>query len=876
MRFETGTRIGVFEILEPIGAGGMGEVYRARDTRLARDVAIKTLPELSSESPEKRERFQREAQLLASLNHPHIAAIHGLELQEQLPFLVLELVPGETLADRLHRGRVPTEEALAVALQIADALEAAHEKGVIHRDLKPANLKITPEGKVKVLDFGLAKAFTETPSDPGLSNSPTLSANATRAGVILGTAAYMSPEQARGKSVDKRTDVFSFGAVLYEMLTGSRLFDSDEVSEILASVLKSEPDWSLLPEDVPSRVRELLRRCLAKDPKRRIRDMGDVRLEIEEVLARPELPAPVERPRRSGAALPIVALASVVLGGALFWNLKPAPPRAVTKFALALPRGELFSYTGRRVIAVSPSGSHIAYVANLRLNLRAMDEMESKPLPGTEGARSPVFSPDGRWIAFWAPEAMKKVAVTGGAPITLSPVPNPFGVSWSADGSIVYGQGSGGVWRVSPDGGEPQQLVELEESQRADGPEILPDGKTLLFTLASGTDWDRSEVVVQSLATGARKVVVRGGSDARYVPTGHLVYAVAGTILAVPFDLASLETRGDPAPVVQGVLRATLSTGTAHFSFSQNGTLAYVPGRGDESASLLVVDREGRVETSIENRGYLQEPRFSPDGGRIAARISEGGKSDVWILDLRGDTLARLTDRGTGEGLLWSPEGEWIVYTADRGSTGLDLYRRRADLSGTEELLLARENDQSPEAWSRDGKWLVFRDLGVRLQQSQLWVLPLGGVGEPEPLPGSAIGDWSASLSPDGRFLAYQTQENMSAAIYVRPFPGPGRRWPISTEQARAPVWSSDGSEIFYQERHSIMSAKVTTSPELEVLNRAPLFEGDFILVNPSRPWDVSSDGKRFAVNRSYLGGEGARVHVVLHWFEELERLAPR
>ncbi len=423
MSLSPGQKLGAYEILGLLGEGGMGRVYRGRDTKLGREVALKTLAGELTQDEARLRRFGREAQLLASLNHPNIAAIYGFEEDRGLRFLVLELVPGETLAELLSRGRLSVRDALEQALQIADALDAAHEKGVIHRDLKPANVKITPDGKTKVLDFGLAKAFAEEPASPELSNSPTLSAASTRAGVILGTAAYMSPEQARGKTLDKRTDVFSFGVVLYEMLSGQALFRGEEVSDILASVLRTEPDWGALPEETPSKVRELLRRCLEKDPKRRQRDMGDVRLEIEDALSRPEPEAPVERRRRTGMAMAGVALASSLVGGALFWSLKPGPLRAVTRFAMALPEGEVFSFTGRRVVAISPSGSHVAYVANLRLNLRALDQMEAKPLPGTEASRSPVFSPDGKWIAFWASQAMMKVAVTGGAPVKICPAP---------------------------------------------------------------------------------------------------------------------------------------------------------------------------------------------------------------------------------------------------------------------------------------------------------------------------------------------------------------------------------------------------------------------------------------------------------------------
>jgi len=662
MRLETGTRVGVFEVLELLGAGGMGEVYRARDTKLGREVAVKIVP---AQSPERLQRFQREAHLLASLNHTNIAAIHGLENHDDVPFLVLELVPGDTLADRLQGGRIPTAEALALALQIAEALEAAHEKGVIHRDLKPANVKVTPEGRVKVLDFGLAKAFVEDPASPELSNSPTLSAAATRDGVILGTAAYMSPEQARGKSVDKRTDVFSFGVVLFEMLTGRRLFQGEEVSDVLASVLKNEPDWAALPGDTPSRVRDVLRRCLEKDPRKRTRDIGDVRLEIEEAVSHPESVSSRESApnRPTWPLVTAFALASSLVTGGLVWNLKPNPPGNVARLSINLPPGEHFFYTGRHVLALSPSGTHLVYGASGRLNLRSLDRLDPVPLRGTEESRSPVFTP----------MAMKKVSVTGGIPITLCAAENPLGTSWGPDG-ILFGQGARGIWRVSPDGGEPEVLVAVEATQAAHGPQILPGGRHVLFTLRSGTEWDEADLVVQALDTGERKTLLRGGSDGRFVSSGHLVYANGTTLFAVPFDPTTLETRGAPAPVVEGVLRSTLgTTGDAHFSVSANGALAYIPGRGDERASFVLVDRNGRSESVVEERGYLGNPRFSPDGSKIAGLLTDGGRRDAWILDLARGTFARLHEGNLGVGLAWSPDGEWVALSSERSGTGLDV-----------------------------------------------------------------------------------------------------------------------------------------------------------------------------------------------------------
>jgi serine/threonine-protein kinase len=571
----------------------MGEVYRARDTKLQREVAIKTLPEGFAQDPERLARFQREAQLLASLNHPNIAAIYGLEESGGVRFLVLELVEGETLAERIHKGALPVEEALTLCRQIADGLEAAHEKGVVHRDLKPANVKVTPEGKVKILDFGLAKAFAgDTPIlDP--SNSPTLTAAATQAGVILGTAAYMSPEQARGRAVDKRTDIWAFGAVLFEMLAGRQVFGDEDVSMTLSKVLQREPDFDALPPSVPARISQVLRLCLRKDPKQRAGDIRDVRLALEGAFETPvpraaEPAAPALRAwQRPWAASLAVALVAVVTGLAV-WNLKPPPrlqTRPVERFVIALPPdASLVRNSPTSVIAFSPDGSHLTYVAagnrNIQqLYLRAMDAPEATPMAGTEGAYGPFFSPDGKWIGFFSGSTLKKISVSGGAAQTLCNIlDSARGGSWGPDDTIIFTPSNGpwGLVKVPSAGGEPQPFTTLQQGELSHRwPQFLPDGKTILFTIATSASHDDAQIAAQRLDSGKRKILIRGGTYARYLPagpTGYLVYYRAGTLMAVPFDPATLEPMGSPAPVVEGVM-GNPATGVAQFSFSNLGSL---------------------------------------------------------------------------------------------------------------------------------------------------------------------------------------------------------------------------------------------------------------------------------------------------------------
>ena len=612
MALSAGTRLGSYEILALIGAGGMGEVYRARDTRLNRDVALKVLPAVFAGDPDRMARFTREAQVLASLNHPNIAQIYGVEERA----LVMELVEGETL-----KGPVAIETALQYARQIADALEAAHEKGIIHRDLKAANIMITAAGVVKVPDFGLAKAADESGASGSSPNSPTLTMSPTQAGMILGTAAYMSPEQARGKPVDKRADVWAFGVVLYEVLTGRQTFTGETVTDVLASVVKEQPSLDRLP----GRVRAIVERCLQKDPRQRWQAIGDVRVEIEALLADPRGVLAAEDQRTAPRPLwkrAIPVLAAVLLSlitGVMVWRFKPSVPLTVTRFIVPLGEGQGF-FGSRIGIAISPDGTQVVYVSNARLYLRSMAELEARAIPGSEEARAttPSFSPDGRSIAFFAAadSTLRRIAVSGGATVTICPAGNPWGMTLGDEG-IVFGEGNQGILRVSPNGGKPELLAAVMNNELVAHPQILPGGQAVLFSATKGVNtWDKGQIVAQTLKSGTRKTLIDGGSAAVYVPaTGHIVYALGGTLFAVPFDVRRLEVKGGPVPIVQGVMRSMLS-GMAQFSLSHTGTLAYVPGPASLNSGqslLALVDRKGAVEALKLAPGPYGYPRVSPD-----------------------------------------------------------------------------------------------------------------------------------------------------------------------------------------------------------------------------------------------------------------------
>ena len=732
MALAAGDRLGPYEVLSTLGAGGMGEVYRARDATLKRDVALKILPDGFALDPERLARFKREAQVLASLNHSNIAAIYGFEASNPptssghvVQALVLELVEGPTLADRIALGPIPIEEALPIARQIAEALEAAHELGIVHRDLKPANVKLRPDGTVKVLDFGLAKTLEPIVGGGGdATASPTITSPAmTAMGMIIGTAAYMSPEQAKGRQADKRSDVWAFGAVLYEMLSGQRAFKGDDVSDTLAAVLRQDVDGTALPASTPAPVRRLIARCLDRDVKRRLRDIGEARIVLDDPMTLTSanvsdvLAVAPARPlwRR---AIPVVlsAIVGAGLAGTAAWDLKPAPPLTVTRLQFTLPEAQRFGGIDRRMIDISPDGTQIVFVSGGRLYIRAMSERDAKDIQGTAGyqaVKNPVFSPDGRSIAFHAhsDQTLKRIGVTGGAAVTICPADLPFGMSWGPDG-IVFAQRSRGISHVSLDSGTLDVLVDLKDGEVSESPQMLPGGRHVLFTLATGTGvnrWDSAHVVAQSVATGERKTIIPG-ADARYLATGHLVYAVGGSLFAVPFDAQRLEITGSPVLVVAGVMRASAPTGAADFSISRNGTLIYVPGTNSLApghVQLGLTDRKGKMELLKLPPGPYVAPRVAPDGAHIAFGIDDGNEATIYSFQLSGaSAMRRLTFGVNNRFPTWTANNR-VAFQSDREG---DLAIWQSVEGGAAVRLTKPEPGTShvPESWSPQHNTLLF------------------------------------------------------------------------------------------------------------------------------------------------------------------------
>jgi eukaryotic-like serine/threonine-protein kinase len=891
MTLSAGYRLGPYEILSPLGAGGMGEVYRARDGKLNRDVAIKVLPEAVAQDAQRLARFQREAQVLASLNHPHIAAIYGLEKVGNLEALVLELVEGETLAERIAAGPIPIDEVLAIARQIADALEAAHEKGIVHRDLKPANVKVTPEGKVKVLDFGLAKALTGDRSSPDQTHSPTLTAAATQAGVVIGTAAYMSPEQARGKSVDKRADIWAFGAVVYEMLSGRRAFEGETVSDTLAAILKSDPDWRALPPETPASVRRVLKRCLDRDTRTRFRDIADARVEMDEAAEpAPPVAAPaVARPRGRGAAWAVAALLAVV-GAVGWWRALSAPKPAaapLTAFAVSIPAGDLIAYDDTPILALSRDGRRLVYAgerAGARtLFLRTLGELEPRALEGTTGARSPFFSPDGQWVGFFSEGGrLKKAPVAGGpAQLICEGVAAQRGAVWADDDSIILtADYATGLSRVSARGGriEPLTKVDASKGERTHRwPDLLPSGESVIFTIGSERspgNYDDAKIALLDRKSGHIRILLEGGSMARYCPPGYLLYVRARSLLAVPFDVRRKEIVGESFPVPEKIA-GDPSSGIGYFAAGGDGSFAFVPGTVDAAESKLVLtDRKGAVtELPLPPRQY-RFPRFSPDGSRIAFSIGSGRGADdeVWTYQLSGGGLARLTFSGGNFTPIWSGDGTRLAYVSAR-ATNEGIYARPADGSGAEEWLYGDFTARLPSDWSRDGKTVLFTH-----PSNQVWVAVLKGAATRSGAPGNDShmiepSAYGGVFSPDDRWIAYAAAVSGALAeVFVQAADGSAAKFQLTTDGGGQPAWA--GNEIFFVHGPSqVRVMEVQTQPVFRAGKPEPLFEGRFELrTAPLRNWDVSPDGKQFVF---VAGGSdlGAReVDVVLNWAQELDR----
>ena len=874
-----------YQISSQLGKGGMGEVYLADDISLGRKVALKFLPETFAADPERMARFEREARLLASLNHPNIAAIYGLEQAEGKRFIVMELVEGETLAQRLSKGPLPVDESLGICKQIAEGLEAAHEKGVIHRDLKPANVMITEGDKVKILDFGLAKALSDETQSVDSSHSPTLTEAMTRPGVILGTAAYMSPEQAKGKSVDKRADIWAFGCILYECLTGKRPFEGETVTETLAAILRGEPDWQALPANVPPNIELVLRHTLERDMNKRFRDASDARVLVE---AAASSSAIFQRDSISiwnslRRALPIGALSLILVSaatGIMVWHVKPSTDtRSISRFSVSLPPGQGW-WNQFPLLALSPDGTNLAYVAiqggKRQIYLRRMDSFDVTPILGTEQAIGPFFSPDGQWLGFYISGKLMKVSVQGGNPLPLADAASYVtGASWGENGAIILAAAYGvkGLTQVPETGGSLNPVASNESGSAAlRWPHFLPGGRAILFT-AYQRNVEDSRIMVRSLKTGEEKILVDGGTDGRYVPTGHLVYARQGNLYAVPFDLERLEVRGPPGPVLQGVLQSV--EGIAHYAFSNQGTLAYIRGSVGvaEERDLVWVDRSGKEQSlGVPQRSYFN-PRLSPDGKRIALVI-QGANDEIWTYDISNRKFNRLTFQGRNITPVWTPDGKRIVFRSDRGGNGrLNLFWLPADGSSGAERLTVSDNNDAPNAFSPDGKSLIFGRI-LPTSGSDLWILPFGSKGKPFPLLETRFSEGFATFSPDGRWFAYQSDESGQNEVYVQRFPGPEGVWQVSTDGGTNPIWARSG-ELFYRNGDKMMAVEVQTTQAFRAGNPRMLFETKFAFSDIAAH-DVTADGKLFVIVKpSEKDQAPAQIQVVLNWFEELKQKVP-
>jgi serine/threonine-protein kinase len=908
MPLSIGTRLGVYELTGPLGAGGMGEVWRARDTRLQRDVAIKVLPDLLAEEPERLARLTREAQTLASLNHPNIAQIHGLEESGGVRALVMELVEGEDLSALIARGAMPFAEALPIARQIADALEAAHEQGIIHRDLKPANVKVRPDGTVKVLDFGLAKVMDPMAGASGgwnagdLTNSPTLTARATQAGVILGTAAYMAPEQARGRPVDRRADIWAFGAVLYEMLTGRRAFEGDDISITLAGVLKDDVDWRALPADLPAGVRRLLRRCLEKDPRRRLASMGDARLELEDIEPAATVsgvagaglaPTAGATAARRGLGFPValgVAAAAVLVTIGVMRSLTPAPTlpvaTGVTRLAVTLPDDSEVAETNRVPLALSPDGSMLVFVARRegaqQLYLRRLTERDAVPLPGTEGAAMPFFSPDGQWIAFFAQGKIKRMAVGGAAmQIVASEVVDPRGGAWGSDGNIYYAPtNTSGLFKVPAAGGTPTALTTLDPEKDEIShrwPQVLPDHQWILYTIWTGPGMDERRVVVQSLLTGERHDLLPGGDSARYLASGHLLYARTDNLFVIPWRPGVTDLSG-AVPVTLPEHPRLEQEGAAAYDVSSSGTLVYLPGGPTRYSQRVVwVDQAGHTEPlPIPDRDYASVA-ISPDGRRAAIQINEG-TIGIWMYDFERHTLTPFpTGAGSSQAPVWTPDGRRILYRATRHGQR-DIYVKASDGTGDETRLTAGlGRSLTPTSISPDGQWLVFSGLGGSVRSENLiWRLRLDGASKPEPMLPSADQLADGQISPDGRFMAYASGISGRQEIYVMPFPGPGASQQVSVGGGYEERWSPDGRILYFQNREHLMAVDVTPDNPPRFGQPRALHEGRYRRgANGNTPWSLSPDGRRFLRVQQAEPDRGfEQIDVVLGWADEVKRMA--
>ncbi|MFN7934171.1 MAG: protein kinase [Bryobacteraceae bacterium] len=883
-----------YRITGKLGEGGMGAVYRATDTKLNRDVAVKVLHDAFAHDADRLMRFTREAQVLASLSHPNIASIFGIEEHA----IVMELVEGPTLADRIEAGKIPQDEALRIACHVAEALEAAHEKNVIHRDLKPANIKVTPEGTVKVLDFGLAKLADprETAEKSHLAPTIVKGQSPTMAGMIMGTAEYMSPEQAAGKPVDKRTDIWAFGVVLWEMLAGRRMFTGENVVHILADVLRAPIDLSGLPNETPQAIRGLLLRCLDRDMKSRLRDIGEARLAIEKYLANPASDAvPSTRPAASAvqsktawAAAAVMGLIAAI-GGVIWWSTSRPIDRPLIQLEVDLGADvSLGSPVGPNVI-LSPDGSRLVFVSKSRLLTRRLDQPKAIELPGTEGAFAPFFSPDGQWIAFFAASKLKKISVEGGSPIVLCDVPSGRGGTWGEDHNIIASLDQGSGLSLIPDtGGVPQPLTEITQREsRHRWPQILPGGKAVLFTASSSMGVD-GRIEVLFFKDRRRVTVQQGAIYGRYVPgpnrffssaAGHLLYVSKSTLFAVPFDPDTATRLGTAAQVLQDVANVPVN-GSAQFDFSQSGTLVYRNGGDTATVTLQWLDGAGKLQPLSVKSGHYGYPRISPDGKLVALTEASEGSNNIVTYDWQRDAKTRVAG-GVSSNAVWSQDGRYLVF---RSETGISW--ARADGSSNPEPLTNSKFAQIPSSYAPDGKRLAFTQQGSN--GLDIWIVPVednGKVlraGQPEAFLQTPANEMNPAFSPDGRWIAYRSFESGTGEIYVRSFPDNGSKWQVSNSGGVVAVWAPNGRELFWRTtEQQIMVAGYTVKGDSFVPDKPRLWsERRLADTSVLQNMDIAPDGKRLLVLMPAEGPEAQRssshVTFLLNFFDEVRRRAPQ
>ena len=882
-------------------------MYRAEHVRLGREVAVKVLHELTSEDPEYKSRFEREARVLASLNHPNIATLHGFEEIGDATLLEMELVPGETLAERIGRGPMMPLDTLPIFKQIAQALEAAHERGIIHRDLKPSNVKVTPEGRVKVLDFGLAKAFES--ERPDSSSNAAMFTTTTQRGLILGTAAYMSPEHVRGKPLDRRTDIWAFGCMYYEALTGKTPFAAETVSDTLAAVLREEPDWRQMSQ-APLAVQRLIRRCLRKDPTTRLHDIADASLDIDDAVAESTplvVPLPGHEPvriskkRAAFVGLSALALIAAIVAIGLWAGSRAAPPNeaAAARLAVPIPGTQQVERGSLAPLTMAPDGTYLVYAATesgrrTQLYRRPLDKFESTPIAGTEGASAPFISPDSRWIGFYANGMLQRVSVDGGAAIKIAETPSVWSASWGSNDTIVFAASAvpGGLWQVSASGGTPDRVttVDPKNGEIQHGyPHALPNGD-VLFSVITDRGWHFAAVTLASKQVRPLGQPGSGGAGAQYAASGHLLYASGGGFVAVPFDHARGVT-GSPIPLLE---RPEIDpSGGAAFAVSSNGTLAYLPRPMTlPMRSLVVVDHAGKATLLSEQRGAFTHPRYARDGRRLAVALESDTGSDVWVYDLERRSRTRLTSGGVNGYPIWSHDGQRVTFQSAR-SGGVALYSRNADGSGEAEQLIRTSGDPSglsralagllpgtmptftasnphvPMSWSPDGKNLAFDERKPSAERD-IWILPSGG--DPYPFLVTAFDESAPTFSPTGEWLAYVSDESGRSEVYVQPFPGPGAKWLISIDGGTEPAWSKDGRELFFRRGEALMSVALNAvNGELKSGQPKVVFETRYATIEGARNYDVAPDKAVFVVVRTDGNGDGAQFNVVLNWFAELK-----